>query len=921
MTAGSPKSCQYEFGVFRLDPVKRVLLKNGERIALTGKSIDTLLALVERPAQTIAKSELMEAVWGSSAVEENNLNQCISAIRRALGEQRGQYNFILTVSGVGYRFVAEVRSVEVETPLPEPVSSGEISEPQRRTALRAAAAVAALLAIVAGIYAVRPSIRLSRPPHTAVIVNFKVLPATPENNWLSTALGEMLYHELADPGTLRVIPPEQAARMERELPQRSSTLESFRDIRGYTQADFAVAGVIVILPGHVSKPLRIDLHVQDLRSGEVIGSVSAEGSTEELFALVRPLSDGMRQTLGIAPHSSPARPAIPSQKPAMQLYATGLDALRSSDFETAKDRFLQAVEADPSNALCYAALSSAWHGMGHDQKAADAARQAFELSSSLGQLDRLAIEGRYRLATHDWPGAAAIYEIILKLVPDSLEDASSLFEAYRWSGKQEPAQRLIANLRILPAPIRDDPRIDLEEARMVGSTWSNYARVAELAGSAAEKARRRQMLGTYARARALQGGALLSEGDGVGAAAARSDARMVCQKLQDSLCLAQLFRVEGNLALVSGKLRRAEDQFTQALELARQMGNRSEQTQELNGLAVMHFWMRDFQAADHEFRESLADGEELQTSETETLVDYADLLLAAGRLPEAIQAVDRALMDARRRHEVASEVNVLSLRAEVEMLTGRPRNAIVSATEALSVAGRSASVANEFTAEIELATARAVAGDTAGAHDSIRKAAGYSDPSIFSKLELALAQTQVAFNEGDYRQAERFARDEWELARHCENTEFEMRGENLLVAALLAQDRAGEAQEMIARQNSTAGLGSQRAGPGLAELESRVAALEVQASLQPSLPWAARLNDLAQEAQKIGYVQSALEIRLAGARWSARAGDLRPVREVESEASTLGYKSVAARAHRLYTRESAGNGPARAGVPAVAPHD
>jgi tetratricopeptide (TPR) repeat protein len=525
----------------------------------------------------------------------------------------------------------------------------------------------------------------------------------------------------------------------------------------------------------------------------------------------------------------------------------------------------------------------------------------------LGQLDRLAIEGRYRLATHDWPHAAAIYEIILMLVPDSLEDASSLLEAYRWSGKNEQAQRLMANLRHLPAPIRDDPRIDLEEARMVGATWSNYGRVAQLAGSAAGKAKQRQMLGLYARARALQGGALLSQGDVSGAAAARSDARMVCQELQDSLCLAQLFRVEGNLALVSGKLRQAENQFTQALKLARQMGNRIEQVHEFNGLAVMHFWMRDFQAADREFREALADGEELQTSQTETLVNYGNLLLAAGRLPEAIQAVNRALMDARARHEIASEVNSLSLRAEAEMLTGRPRNAILSATEALSVAGRFH--AREFVADIELARARVLAGDTAGAHDSIRKAAGYRDLDIFSKLELALAQTQVAFNEGDYRQAERFARDELEQARNCENTEFEMRGENLLAAALLAQDRPGEAQAITGRRLSSSGPGSQRAGHGLSALESRLAALQVQASLQPSLPWASMLKDLADEARKIGYVQSALEIRLAGARWSARAGDLRPVRQVESEAATLGYKSVAARAHRLYSSASAGSAP------------
>jgi DNA-binding winged helix-turn-helix (wHTH) protein len=70
-----------------------------------------LLALVQRPGRVLDKSELIDAVWPDTVVEENNLTQNISAIRKALGEQRGSHVFVVTVPGRGYSFVAEVREV------------------------------------------------------------------------------------------------------------------------------------------------------------------------------------------------------------------------------------------------------------------------------------------------------------------------------------------------------------------------------------------------------------------------------------------------------------------------------------------------------------------------------------------------------------------------------------------------------------------------------------------------------------------------------------------------------------------------------------------------------------------------------------------------------------------------------------------
>ncbi|EIL98837.1 winged helix-turn-helix domain-containing protein [Rhodanobacter thiooxydans] len=100
---------RYAFGDFCLDDATHALSRDGTPVALTPRVFDTLLHLLARSGELIDKDELMQAVWPSRVVEENNLNQAISALRRALGETRGEHRYILTVPGRGYRFVAPVR--------------------------------------------------------------------------------------------------------------------------------------------------------------------------------------------------------------------------------------------------------------------------------------------------------------------------------------------------------------------------------------------------------------------------------------------------------------------------------------------------------------------------------------------------------------------------------------------------------------------------------------------------------------------------------------------------------------------------------------------------------------------------------------------------------------------------------------------
>lgn len=106
----------YEFGPFRLDPVKRRLMRDGEPVQLTPKAFETLLALVQQSGRTVEKDDLMRRVWPGAVVEENNLNQNITALRKCLGDSRQESRYIATIPGLGYRFVAEVKTAAVVGP-------------------------------------------------------------------------------------------------------------------------------------------------------------------------------------------------------------------------------------------------------------------------------------------------------------------------------------------------------------------------------------------------------------------------------------------------------------------------------------------------------------------------------------------------------------------------------------------------------------------------------------------------------------------------------------------------------------------------------------------------------------------------------------------------------------------------------------
>jgi DNA-binding winged helix-turn-helix (wHTH) protein len=101
-----PEPLVYEFDGFRIDAGRRLLTQRGAPVPLKPKVFDTLLYLALHQGRLLEKDELMRSIWPDTVVEENSLNQCVSTLRRALGESPGENRYIVTVPGRGYRFAA-----------------------------------------------------------------------------------------------------------------------------------------------------------------------------------------------------------------------------------------------------------------------------------------------------------------------------------------------------------------------------------------------------------------------------------------------------------------------------------------------------------------------------------------------------------------------------------------------------------------------------------------------------------------------------------------------------------------------------------------------------------------------------------------------------------------------------------------------
>ena len=232
MTQERKRFCN--FGRFRLDRRKHLLLHGSETLPLPPKAFEVLLFLIDNRNRAIEKSEFMKAVWPDSFVEEGNLSQNIFLLRKTLGDGQDGQRYILTVPGVGYRFVAEVAEKEVaeqeeQEPAQLPAATMPVNVnpspalPRRRSLTQRVAVYAAALVLALAIgFAVYPrhkttpqALRETQLTTNAAEASLTAAAISPDGNYLAFADEHGLYVRQTASGETHPLALASAARIYR----------------------------------------------------------------------------------------------------------------------------------------------------------------------------------------------------------------------------------------------------------------------------------------------------------------------------------------------------------------------------------------------------------------------------------------------------------------------------------------------------------------------------------------------------------------------------------------------------------------------------------------------------------------------------------------------------------------------------------
>jgi DNA-binding winged helix-turn-helix (wHTH) protein/TolB-like protein/Flp pilus assembly protein TadD len=466
----------YEFVDFRLDAAKRLLTKgNDEPLPLTPKVFDTLLYLVRHGGKVIEKDELMREIWTDTIVEENNLSQNISILRRILGEKPGEGRFIATVPGRGFRFVPEVRDLskensaltgefleeqteitsDIEKNKPEILNlETEISPHSKpKTAVRKTnrfrIALLAVLIILAlgslGFYLWRENTKTASdaPIKTIAILPFKPLVAENRDEALEMGMADTLIARLGDNREIVVRP-----------------LSSVRKF-GSLEQDAVAAGraldVEAVLDGSIQRwgdSIRINARVIRVADGSLLWTGTFDEKFAGIFAVQDAISNRVAAALALRLGSDEKIRLTKHHTEnveAYQLYLRGrfhVFRLTPPEINKGISYFQQAIAIDPRYALAYAGLSDAYRSLalGSEMppteflsKSKAAAQKAVEIDDALSEA-HTALGITVFWGDWNWNEAENHFKRALELNPNSAN--AHLFYAHLLSNLGRHAEAL-----------------------------------------------------------------------------------------------------------------------------------------------------------------------------------------------------------------------------------------------------------------------------------------------------------------------------------------------------------------------------------------------------------------------------------------------------------------------------------------------
>lgn len=428
----------YEFGDFRVDAAKRLLIKGGDQqIPLTPKVFDTLLYLVENSGKVIEKEELMSAIWTDTIVEENNLSQNISILRRVLGEKRGEHRFIATIPGRGFKFVAAVnlKSAEIQDSRLQVPDLNEVEQPntenqnpknntRKPLILTVAAIILLILAGAAGFYFWRDSNKSASvsATKTIAVLPFKPLVAENRDEALEMGMADTLIARLGNNREIVVRP--------------LSSVRKFGSLEQDAQQAGRELGVETVLDGNIQRvqdKIRVSVRLISAKDGETLWSDTFDEKFTDIFVVQDAISNKVAAALAL-------RLSVDEKKylnirstesvEAYRFYLQGrYHALKLTPPEIRQGIafYQQAIDVDPLYALAFAGMAQAYASLPitSDVKPNEAFPQAKAAANKALEIDPNLAEARIVLGVvefwyeWDWTNAESELKKAIAVSPNN----------------------------------------------------------------------------------------------------------------------------------------------------------------------------------------------------------------------------------------------------------------------------------------------------------------------------------------------------------------------------------------------------------------------------------------------------------------------------------------------------------------------
>ena len=952
------------FGLFEADLRNARLTRKGQRVRIQEQPFHILAMLLEHSGQIVTREDLRQQLWPADTYVDfdGGLNSALKRLRSALDDDADNPRFIETVPRRGYRFMAPVivqdsralaegeaptttvPSLAAKSPA-SPAISSHVSKswaPFSTSSLVALVAVIGLSAVAFLVFhrrAVAPrasretaSVDIGPLRRSVAVLGFQNASGRSTDTWLSTTLSEMLRTELGAGSNLRVVPGENVAEFRTSSPWSetdSLSPQTASRIGKALDSDLLVLGSFAAVGGPDGGNVRVDFRLQDSQTGEILYEGAESGRENQLFGLVAKVGVTLRERLGLPMVSESEETVVvsslPSDPDANRLYSLGLAKLRDSDVSAAKDLFLQAEKLAPRFPLVHLMLYRSWAGLGYDQKAKAEIRTAYQLSSGLTEVDKLQIEGSYDLSIHDVDKAASAYRALYSLYPDSVDYAQQLIIALNDPAHRDEALAVIKQLRKLPPPESQDPRIDFWEGQLISYTEGTAAQP-YFEKAAAEAVSRGETL-LYAHFRLDQCLNVVYGPHPQGGVAFCQEAYDIFIGSGNHLYAADALRAMGDRRGAIGDIAGARELYQRALALLSPLGEHEKTGVVLNNMAI-----------GYENQGQIGESEKLYRQAAQTWTECGDLLHAGvalgnladifmlrGQLHQAENQYERA----RRQIDVMDPAGVayeLYSIASVRLYEGDLVGARHYTEQAMAMARKVKNV-NDIAADSQIiGSIQVAADDLPGARQSFEQARSIlqqkESNSGVAEAEAALAG--VSLEEGKLSLAEQELRKSLAEFRSENATFDEISAETDLARTLLHEGRVADARHTISDASSHS---TSSTDPALklpvqiidaliqaAELSSRANAKSTSDFSAPER----KLQSALASAHRLGYFGIECDARLAMAELELRgnpAGARAHLAQLAGEARQHGMNLVARKAATLGNSASPALKPGDGGRP------